>query len=301
MINKLKIQNLQSHKDTELEFSSGVNVIVGLTDAGKSAIMNALYWLTWNRPMGDDYISFWGGEMRVEVTMDNVKIIRLKSNTKNEYKVGKLNLKAFGTEVPSEVAQTLNMSTINFKRQADDFFLLRNTAGEVAAHFNIIAHLDQIDIGISNTQRWIHNSAVEIKHNEESKKQLEEQLKEFAYLDKCEAEVEVLEKLQNDIITQTNACRELTTLIEDINELENEVAEQNKVLKLEDPVNTLLKFIEELRKIEEDHNDIYKLKNEIISIEEESKECDDNIKQLEQEFKDKFPDICPLCDQKVKK
>ena len=44
MIDKIKIENIQSHKNTELNLSNGINVIVGSSNNGKSAILRALYW-----------------------------------------------------------------------------------------------------------------------------------------------------------------------------------------------------------------------------------------------------------------
>jgi len=55
MIKYLQIQNFQSHKDSLLEFDPGVNVIVGSSDSGKTAVIRALRWLVWNRPSGDAF------------------------------------------------------------------------------------------------------------------------------------------------------------------------------------------------------------------------------------------------------
>ena len=38
MIKSLKIHNVQSYEDTALVFSDGINVIIGASDQGKSAI-----------------------------------------------------------------------------------------------------------------------------------------------------------------------------------------------------------------------------------------------------------------------
>ena len=42
MIKKLHLKNCQSHKDSLLEFSPRLNVFVGDTDSGKSAIIRGL-------------------------------------------------------------------------------------------------------------------------------------------------------------------------------------------------------------------------------------------------------------------
>lgn len=44
-IKKLVVDNFQSHEHTEVEFGPGLNVIVGPSDHGKSALVRALRWL----------------------------------------------------------------------------------------------------------------------------------------------------------------------------------------------------------------------------------------------------------------
>ena len=52
MIKSLKIENFQSHKDSYLEFSNGINIISGKSNNGKTAILRALNWVITNRPQG---------------------------------------------------------------------------------------------------------------------------------------------------------------------------------------------------------------------------------------------------------
>jgi exonuclease SbcC len=57
MIDHVAIKNFQSHKNTNIDFQrNGVNVIVGTSDQGKSAILRAILWAVNNRPMGTDDI-----------------------------------------------------------------------------------------------------------------------------------------------------------------------------------------------------------------------------------------------------
>ena len=72
MIQSLHIKNLQSHKDSHLDFCEGVNVIVGPSDSGKSAILRALRWIVKNRPQGDVLRSHWGGETEASIILHAV-------------------------------------------------------------------------------------------------------------------------------------------------------------------------------------------------------------------------------------
>jgi len=57
VVEKITIKNFQSHEETELQFSSGVNVIVGSSDSGKSAILRALKWVVQNKPSGTAFFT----------------------------------------------------------------------------------------------------------------------------------------------------------------------------------------------------------------------------------------------------
>ena len=86
MIQTGVIRNFQSHKKSILNLSKGVNVIVGKTDSGKSAIIRALRWLFTNTPSGDAFRSWDGGDTKVSATFYDMdkKITRIKGN-KNAY------------------------------------------------------------------------------------------------------------------------------------------------------------------------------------------------------------------------
>ena len=72
MIDKISIKNFQSHPNTELELDPGINVITGSSDNGKTSIFRALYWIIYNRPSGNSFISNWikdeKGNIKKEVT-----------------------------------------------------------------------------------------------------------------------------------------------------------------------------------------------------------------------------------------
>lgn len=52
MIKSIELKNIQSHENTRLDFDKGINVIVGSSNNGKSAILRGLYWARYNRPLG---------------------------------------------------------------------------------------------------------------------------------------------------------------------------------------------------------------------------------------------------------
>ena len=70
MLKSLKIRNFESHRNTQLNFHPGVNVIVGESDQGKTAILRALEWVLFNRPLGEDIKSNWLEDINTYVQVE---------------------------------------------------------------------------------------------------------------------------------------------------------------------------------------------------------------------------------------
>lgn len=249
MIKQLQIQNFQSHKNTELEFDPGVNIIVGASDSGKTAIIRALRWLIWNRPTGDDFRSNWGGSTSVEVNIDKQKIIRIKDQAGNDYFLDGTKFSAFKTEVPEEIIKTLNINEINLQRQHDAPFLFSETSGSVAEFFNRIAGLNKIDIGLQNVNKWIREIDQSIKYKGEDLEKLQEEIKQFDYLDKFEVEVEVLEEMEKNRVFLAQSVGKLASSINHIYNLKVALEKNGKILILKPYIDQLDTYIQERNKL----------------------------------------------------
>jgi len=357
MIKSLSIQNFQSHKDSYLEFDPGCNVIVGSSDSGKTAILRALKKLKDNRPSGDSFRSNWGGETKIEIFTDDTHIAWIKDK-EAEYVLGDTHFKAFSTDVPKEIQDALNLSDVNIQQQLDQPFLLTETPGAVAHHFNKVARLDKIDLGLQNVQRWINEltSAIGKEATKDKPatgliKQLTEQetaLQAYEYLDKMESEVEVLEDMEKALQAKESGKQRLEGLIEDYQENQKEIVsfeeiisdeklvnqtlkliedkdkldieaskidrlivklnsvkfqiqEYEQVTLLEEKVKQVLKLIEEKDKLDKTRTGIEKIIKNILTVGREKSEEELNLKDYQETFDKEMPDICPLCNQPIKK
>ena len=150
MINQLQIKNLQSHKDTTLDFSPNVNVIMGTSNSGKSAVIRALRWCLLNKPGGFGFRrhNTEGKELTsVKITCNGHTVIRQRNTkTTNEYVIDNdTKLEALRGAVPEEVTTTTNITELNIQSQFDPYFLLADTAGEVARTINSYTGMQIID------------------------------------------------------------------------------------------------------------------------------------------------------------
>jgi len=244
MIKSLDIKNLHSHKESHLEFREGVNVIIGASDAGKSAIIRAFNWAAENRPLGDSIHSTWGGETVVNIVTDTAEIERAKYK-RDQYTLSGIEtpFKAFGTKVPEEIRQALNLDPINTQFQADPHFLFSKSPGEAAVFFNRIANLEILDKARNNIEKTINSIEADIKYN---KKQLDvktQELNEFEYLEKLEIELEVIEGLEEERNTNSSKISKLETSINTLREIESKLELLKEKITAEEEVDIVLQWI----------------------------------------------------------
>ena len=347
MISKVRIRNFQSHRNTELEFNKGLNVIIGPTDSGKTALIRALKWVITNRPGGDSFRSHWGGETEVGITIDGKAIARRKSNTENSYAMNENLFKAFGQDVPEEIQQALKMNEVNLQQQMDSPFLLSETPGAVALHFNKVAKLDVIDKALNNVQSNIREITQTITYTEKTIKEKIQDLTKFENLNSLEFDLERVEKLIEIRERDEMNTKHLSHIVSKIETVQNRISEKEPILSIEKEldgildlygkrkvysidyqklkklslelfykseevkkaeivllseksINDVLQMYQERSKILSDLKDISKLSKSIEQIKIMSENKEKGLFILEKEFKDNFPDVCPLCNSEIK-
>jgi len=278
MIESIRLKNFQSHRDTHLKLVRRVNVILGSSDSGKSAILRALRWLVWNRPQGAFFLSHWGKKSSAAVTVstgdgerqgESLEITRTKSKSENTYTLDRghdpIVFKAFGSEVPEDIEKALNIGEVNLQQQLDPPFLLSDSPGEIARYFNQIAHLDVIDRAMYNLQKWSRSLSNDLASEEDRRLRLEQDLGQYSFLDEIEKEVQSVEALDTH---RGNLSRQIVALKEVISELEE--IEKNEIkltawTELEKPVRQLTGF-------KEDQEDLSCLVSELEEAETQIKE-----------------------------
>ena len=226
MIRKVQIKNFQSHAKTSINFVDGVNIITGSSDSGKTAIIRAIKFALTNRPSGDDFRSNWGGDTSVDIEFTDGNTLHRSKGSRNLYKVNGLELVAFGSDVPDEVLKCTNMADVNTQSQLDSPFLLSETAGAVAVHFNKIARIDQIDKGLRTINSWITGLDKAINYLDTSIKVDEEKAAQFEHLPDFETELHIVESAvsrHGQLIKQTGT---LTSIIENLRQIEIELVDE---------------------------------------------------------------------------
>ncbi len=305
MIKIVSIQNYQSHKDNQLELSPGVNVIVGPTDAGKSAILRAILWNLYNRPLGDGFQSHWGGETAVRINFDDCLIARTKSKAKNEYFLGMADdetvFKAFGQEVPAEILAAHNLDRVlNTQAQIDPFFLLQSSPGEVAKYFNQIAGLESIDHLTKALAQHARKVKQDITSGQLHLSTLKDDLKEYDHLDDVNDKLKQAEQTKLDLDQAVNYRNYLSGQAAKIKAAKTRLEQAKEKLRVKEPVKAALTLYDELGRLNGQINTWTKTKDRMVDKIKSVTVQKVRLAEMKTEFKKLMPKVCPLCEQEIK-
>ena len=281
MIKSLEIKNVQSHKDSKLIFSPGINALVGTSNNGKSAVLRALMWAITNRPLGTEILlSNWAydpkgkqnEEMSVTVEKENSTLIRRKTKTDNEYILNGEVLEAIKTDVPESVRKFFALSETNIQKQQDAPFLLSQSSGKIAEYFNRIVRLDIIDKVLTNAESTRRKMKNQFETAEENEKNLQKKLEQYDWLDSVEV---LLEKYK----VVNEKCK---TLSDEKDDLESSVEKFEEINKRKFPdFSKQKKLIHEIEDINSKNKDLI---FEIESLDESISEFENLSKKSEFDF-----------------
>ncbi len=274
MIKSIELKNIQSHENTRLDFDKGINVIVGSSNDGKSAILRGLYWARYNRPLGIDTLaSHWAlndkgdlkSEMAVTVENDFGTVTRKRTKNDNQYIVNGKVLDVVKSDVPADVEQILCLSDTNIQKQLDEPFLLSKSSGEVAKYFNKVVRLDVIDRVLTNAETTRRKTQNDIKNVQAQIADCENKLQSFEWLDDAEKLIEKHERVsnrknqvENDVmfleksLSDYESCAERIIDLEKQKKLVADVEEwMQKYTELDEQVVQLAESINEFENVKE--------------------------------------------------
>ncbi|MBP3951965.1 AAA family ATPase [Bacillus suaedae] len=233
-IHSVRLENFQSHLDSYIEFDKGLNVLVGQSDSGKTAVLRGIRWALYNQPRGTDFIRVSGDFVRVTVTFDNgTEISRERTSSKNRYTIRQpekedLILEGFGIHVPIEVLEAHGMGhmridtdhelSIHLSQQLDGPFLLEQTSSVRAKTLGRISGAHFLDMAIRETTKDVSQLNQRMKREQEAVDSLKEELQPYASVP------EMKEKLN---LTEEN-IKTITQLVD-----RKKTLEQLRVKKLE--------------------------------------------------------------------
>lgn len=309
MITKIEIQNFQVHRHLVIELNPNVTVLIGQTNAGKTAVLRAIEWVVFNRPAGDDFRTYGSTNTQVTLHTESGYITRYKNASDNGYILGdgqnEITFRAFGQKVPEEVQNFLNMKAINFQEQEVSTFLIDDVSGEAARKLNEVANLELIDDARKKINELYREHNKELKRQRSKLKELQTQLREYDWIEGCEKMMYEALSLIGAERTLTEDIKEVKTVLEQLEKLEQEEEQLIRNIDAQkgsiDELTSLVQKDAEIQRLNQDIKEVEDILDRIKQLEQKEKDLENFIKIGKEKYNKLMPDICPLCEQSVKK
>ena len=304
MLQKIKLKNFQSHSDSILEFVSGVNIIIGPSDNGKSSIIRAIEWIRINRPRGTGFIK--EGESKAKVVLETDRnIFERERDLKSTgyYKIDNDRFETMGSEVPNQVTNTLNLSDINIQSQLETHFLILDPPGKVSQYLNSITKLNRLTEAVDKLRSKKRDSQKELDSFLMEKQKVEIFL-ESGIIEK----IQQLSWIYGEILKKTDEknilIQKMTRVaraLQQLKELEKQKIPEKEIIEFERIINKIEKIIKEKTDLE---SKILQMNALIVSlkkasdtyemVEEKISRCEKEIIQVKRELI-----TCPYCGQRL--
>lgn len=281
---KLRIKNFQSHDETLLELDQRVNVIVGPSDVGKSAIIRALRWLFFNEPRGDAFIRRGEDIVLVEAIYDDGYIIRrireAKAGGVNAYEIEKdgniERFQGFGVEPPEEIKEITGVRKyklsdsdqviVNFQNQHDSAFMLNDSPAQKAKAIGYLSNVNVIDEAIRRANNKDQNAKNDVKKLESRKEILNNQLKEYEGLDEELKIYELVKNKRDDIIIKRNRLDMLSSLYSSYLANKESIAKGNNYIKQFRNLDQILKIYKDADEKWKQKKSLEKIKKDLVLV-----------------------------------
>ncbi|KKK67022.1 hypothetical protein LCGC14_2958230, partial [marine sediment metagenome] len=300
-------KNYLRHRNLTLEFSERVNVIAGISDGGKSSILEAMKWPLKNtQGFGFRYDPVIAGDKgpapkKEEMTstilnFDDGTLMRQRNERGvNQYILNddlKNPLEDL-RKIPDEVTRLANIDEYNFQEQHDTYFLLQDTPGEVARKLNRVSGLTLIDSSTKKIEAMESAVSGEIKQSKKVIEEKEERIQGLDFLDRAEPLIGAIEKS----ITQREEFRKrrdtITSIVETLEDLTRKKEEVEDWLEVEKPYEELQALVDQREKEAERRKALSDLVSQIERTESEKKGVDEFLL-----IETPYNEICSLLHEK---
>jgi len=307
MLKKLKITNFKSHKSSTFRFTKGLNLIVGSSNSGKSAALQAFELLVKNRPLGGRYVhGRVKGDVEVEAVFDDCTIalqkfihktgggdfrVKEASYHLNEEKVGSV----IGSKIPDEVVNALNISDVNYQSQRDESFMITSSGGEFSKTINEFIGMTDIEGALVKVRQAMSKTGADIAAVKTSMKEASRQYKKYKLLPKARGGLKKLGRLNR-------RAEEIRVEIEGLDEF---VGEHGRLTRVSELLGSNKSKFEELfimeGKIGDVEDEIEDLE-EYISLSDEYSSMRSSVAKAKRRYVKALvkQKICPMCFRKFK-
>lgn len=264
MLKKMGVKKYQSHETSELELHPGVNVILGDSMAGKTALLRAMRDLmegcsglrrrSWSAKPGEMMEIY-------AVTSEGVEVSLSKNEKSTTYKVGGEEFVG-GVSVPEEVTRVLRLTDLNIQKQLEPYFLVCDNPPEIARQVSAIMRIEKVDEWTSELTSRLNSVNKENALLTEQIKQHNKELTQLPDLDVMGKMVAEAEKLEQELAILSASLSGLEQLHFDLEEATAQMGRYSDMLSAEIHITRSESYARRVEALEEKEQLLLELKAE---------------------------------------
>jgi exonuclease SbcC len=217
VVEKIKLENFKTHKDTTVEFDK-ITSIIGQNGHGKTNIIKGLFLVLYNEDWPEDYIKH--GETKSSITVwlsngNRIERTRTKSSQKINiyYKDGSQKNFTGKNDAQSYVELASGISKIklkngdvidlNYQEVRNKTSLLEGSAGSLAKRFSYLLKTEKVEVIKTDTSKLAKETQALLNTNTENTNKL---ITEISLL---ETKIENAEKINNSLETTNSELKKI--------------------------------------------------------------------------------------------
>ena len=264
LIKSVHIKNFQSHINTKVDFSRYLNVIIGTSRAGKSALLRAIFQV-FNNEIPWDTCYTWDSSANsyIKIIGNDHTIERIKGKADNSYIIDGVREDFVGTQTPERIAQITNIASHNLQRQDDIFFMIDMNPGPLSKAINKVSGLSIIDACIKETAQRVRDTQADVRFRNVRMINLQSSITDLEFLIQADIDYSNIESLKASLSDSVEEFNELSVLWSRYRQA------KEKITKTEVIDQSVLDSLNRLAtSIEKDSTELASIENSIGSINE---------------------------------
>ena len=261
MLKSIFIKNFQSHKRSLIRLARGVNVIVGKSQAGKTAILRALLLVLNNRPSGSRFIRHGEKSSLITVKTYEGEKVSLKVTGKGrEYTVNDEKFRKFGKAIPEHVTEVLKMSDINIHSQLDSPFLVTSSGSEITKAINRITKAEKVDKWLQLINRSVNDLNRKEQLISADLVEIRNAIKELKEVDKPAAKLSEVKMIMREINKSAGNWSRLNKMIIEHEKYSRKIDKIKGIVNIEKKFNMAMSTERKCEEIREDIKLLFEFK-----------------------------------------
>lgn len=241
-IKQVKLINFQDHKETTVDFTEGVNLIVGSSDAGKSAILRAVNFVFQNDLRGNSFIRVGTTECSVTIVFsDGIEITRVKGTDVNNYILKDENeeLHVFSkvaSTVPEQIQKYLGNPPLDDKKrpiayadQMANLFLVDLNSSDLPRTLSELTGIQHLQTAAETLGKNARSYDRSIKERNDKIKKLNDDLVQYQYVDKDYESISTIQSELNNLSNTLENINKARSFIKINNEISSEAKKINNL------------------------------------------------------------------------